>query len=365
MTSRLVVVGGGILGTMHAIEGVRLGYEVVHLERDWAPRGASVRNFGLIWVSGRAPGAELDLALEARDRWEAIAAEVPGTGFRPIGSLTLARSPGELAALEALVAAGDAKRRGVSLLEPAEVRAVNPALQGEVLGGLLCERDAAVEPRLTLGALRGHLEQSGAYRFLPGTEAREVLAHQVVDQHGVSHKGDLVVCCPGARPSGAIADALRDAPLRRVRLQMFETEPFDGALSTAVADGDSLRYYPAFAPSRTALGEQDELAAAWRAQLLMVHRLGGHLTIGDTHAYEEPFSFDLADAPSRHLLGVASSLLGTELPPVERRWAGVYCECTEPGALYYRVEIEPGVFVVSGPGGRGMTMSPAIAAASF
>lgn len=214
-----------------------------------------------------------------------------GTGFRPIGSLTLARSPGELAALEALVAAGDAKRRGVSLLEPAEVRAVNPALQGEVLGGLLCERDAAVEPRLTLGALRGHLERSGAYRFVPGTEAREVLAHQVVDQHGVSHKGDLVVCCPGARPSGAIADALRDAPVRRVRLQMLETEPFDGVLSTAVADGDSLRCYPAFAPSRTALGEQDELAAAWRAQLLMVHRLGGHLTIGDTHAYEEPFFF--------------------------------------------------------------------------
>jgi glycine/D-amino acid oxidase-like deaminating enzyme len=59
---RVVIVGGGILGTMHALEASRRGWEVIHLEADPGPRRASVRNFGLIWVSGRAPGAELDLA---------------------------------------------------------------------------------------------------------------------------------------------------------------------------------------------------------------------------------------------------------------------------------------------------------------
>ena len=97
----------------------------------------------------------------------------------------------------------------------------------------------------------------------------------------------------------------------------------------------------------------------------MVRRLSGHLTIGDTHAYDEPFPFDVDDAPTRHLIGVVRALLGREPPPVERRWAGVYCEVTEPGALYYRAEVEAGVVVVTGPGGRGMTMSPAIAAATF
>ena len=80
---RVVVVGGGVLGMMHALEARRRGHEVVHLEREPVPRGASVRNFGLIWVSGRAPGAELDLALRARVRWAQIAAQVPGTGFGP------------------------------------------------------------------------------------------------------------------------------------------------------------------------------------------------------------------------------------------------------------------------------------------
>jgi hypothetical protein len=61
---------------------------------------ASVRNFGLIWVSGRAGGPELDLARRARVRWAEIAAEVPGTGFRPNGSLTLARDDAELGLLQ-------------------------------------------------------------------------------------------------------------------------------------------------------------------------------------------------------------------------------------------------------------------------
>ncbi len=61
--NKVVVVGGGILGTMHALFALRSNASVVHLDRDEVPNGASVRNFGLCWVSGRAPGAELALAL--------------------------------------------------------------------------------------------------------------------------------------------------------------------------------------------------------------------------------------------------------------------------------------------------------------
>ena len=56
-TQRAVIVGGGVLGTMHAVAARRRGFEVVHLEREAEARGASVRNFGLVWVSGRGPAA--------------------------------------------------------------------------------------------------------------------------------------------------------------------------------------------------------------------------------------------------------------------------------------------------------------------
>lgn len=365
-TPRLVVVGGGILGTMHAVEGARRGYEVVQLERDQVPRGASVRNFGLVWVGGRAGGAELELALRARERWEAIAAVCPGTGFRPAGSLTLARTEAELAVLELAVTRSDADQRCFSLLEPAEVRALEPAVAGQVLGGLHCALDAAVEPRLTLGALREWLQRTGTYTYVGGCEVVELSDHAVLDAAGRRHEADLVVCCPGATPSGELGPALADAPVRRVRLQMLETRPFEVKVSAALADGDSLRYYPAYAgAARDALPPQAPVPAEWIAQLLLVQRLGGSLTIGDTHRYAEPFPFDVDAAPEEHLLGVAAALLGGPVPAVERRWSGIYCEVTEPARLYHRAELAPGVVVVTGPGGRGMTMSPAIAEETF
>ena len=55
----IVIVGGGIIGTMHAFLAVRAGHRVVQIEREDEAGGASVRNFGLVWISGRAPGAEL------------------------------------------------------------------------------------------------------------------------------------------------------------------------------------------------------------------------------------------------------------------------------------------------------------------
>ena len=73
--STVVVVGGGIIGTMHALLALDQGCNVVHIERELAARGASVRNFGLVWVGGRARGAELQLAVRARELWEEIAGE--------------------------------------------------------------------------------------------------------------------------------------------------------------------------------------------------------------------------------------------------------------------------------------------------
>jgi FAD dependent oxidoreductase TIGR03364 len=374
---QVVIVGGGVLGTMHAVMARRRGFSVVHLEREPEARGASVRNFGLVWVSGRRAGPELTLALRARELWEEIAASAPGTGFRPAGSLTLATREAELRVLGETAELPDAKQRDFELLDPDGVRAVNPALRGEFLGGLYCGADAIVEPRVTLPALRSMLANAGlastglagpGYEWLPGREAVEVDAHGVRDQRGRWYHGDLVVLCTGANFTGVAGPHLAATAhhLRRVRLQMMQTAPFPEALTTSVADGDSLRYYPAYdVPSLALLGPQTAVAAASRAQLLLVQRADGGLTIGDTHSYDEPFAFDVDEEPYDHLRARAETLLGRPLPRVLRRWAGVYSEVTGTSGLYHRSVVAPGVVLVTGPGGRGMTCSPAIAEETF
>ncbi|WP_199189815.1 TIGR03364 family FAD-dependent oxidoreductase [Mycobacterium sp. ENV421] len=361
---RVTIVGGGVLGAAHAWEAVERGHTVVHLEREVEARGATVRNFGLVWVSGRAE-CELDAALRARELWEKIGERVPGVGFRPAGSLTLLRTAREVAVAEEVSRRPDAARRGFRLLEPTEVRALNPALRGNFLAGLHCSRDAAVESRQALPAIRAHLENSGRYLFFPGTEARSVERHAVRDDHGRHHEGDVVLLCPGAAHGGLTRELAGDLPVRRVRLQMMQTEPLGEPLSTAIADGDSFRYYPAFAG--TALNRlrdnepQHPIAEADRMQLLCVQRLHGGLTIGDTHEYTEPFGFDVHEAPYSYLVELVEELLGRRLPPVRQRWAGVYSQCVDPGELVCRRAIGDGNWVITGPGGRGMTLAPAIA----
>jgi L-2-hydroxyglutarate oxidase LhgO len=127
----VVVVGGGIVGLMHAVLAGQL--------------------------------------------WEEIAGLIPGMGFRPHGSMTLASNDAELTVLKEAAARPDAADRGYQLLHPDEVAELNPALRGSFAGGLLGGKDAIVEPRLVPEAIRTHLRAAGSgYSWLPGREVIEL-----------------------------------------------------------------------------------------------------------------------------------------------------------------------------------------------
>ena len=104
------------------------------------------------------------------------------------------------------------------------------------------------------------------------------------------------------------------------------------------------------------------MADEHRMQLLCVQRLHGGLTIGDTHEYDEPFAFDVDEAPyalPRRRSSRSSSAVRCRRPPAlggglqpVRRPRPDWCAATSP---------DDGVWVITGPGGRGMTLGPAIA----
>ncbi len=156
------------------------------------------------------------------------------------------RTAYEVAVAEAAVARPDAAARGYKLLTADEARAVNPALRGAFTAALWCERDAAVEPRTAQLALKEHLLASGRYTFLGGREVREVVGTASVrDDHGDVHTGDAVILATGAWLGGLVRELTGpELPVRRVRLQMMQTDPLGEPLTTSVADADSFRYYP-------------------------------------------------------------------------------------------------------------------------
>jgi FAD dependent oxidoreductase TIGR03364 len=365
---RVVVVGGGILGAMHAYFALARGAEVVQLERDLVPSGASVRNFGLVWVSGRAEGREVELALRARDLWEQISFDVPEIGFRANGSFTLLTTEDEIEVARRAIAGPRAAARGFSLMSRSDVVARNPSVRGEFLAGLHCERDAAVESRVTLLALRHAMIRTGRYTYHAGREMVGLHDGAVIDHRGVTHAGDRVFVCVGASLSGFARELLESEPVRSVRLQMAETEPLADTLTTSIANADSFRYYPQFrADALALLPEQDATAAHYAVQLLCQQRCHGGLTIGDTHESERPGVFDFPDQPMDLIVAAARRLLGPSLPRIERRWTGVYHQIdpVRSDEIYLRREVAPDVTLVTGAGGRGMTLAPVIAEESL
>lgn len=364
---RTIVVGAGILGTAHALFALARGAKVVHLERDAVPSGATVRNFGLIWVSGRAAGAELAFSLRARALWQEIAEGVPDVGFRANGSLSLLRTGAELEVARRAVGRPDASDREFELLSREEARVRNPALHGDFEAALFCGRDAAVESRAALGALREWMRATGRYRYLPGRELVGVAEAAALDHRGERHDGDQVWLCLGANLTGFAAELFEGEPLRRVRLLMAETEPLGRPLTTSIANGDSFRYYPGFREDASSmLDEQDAYAKSYAIQLLCQQRLHGGLTIGDTHEADEPGLFETRDGPMDVIVAAAREVIGDDLPPIDRRWSGVYHQVdAASGDLYYRRVVAPGVTAITGAGGRGMTLAPAIAEESF
>jgi glycine/D-amino acid oxidase-like deaminating enzyme len=187
---------------------------------------------------------------------------------------------------------------------------------------------------------------------------------EAIDHLGGRHQASTVVLCIGDRLSGLagnIGSTLAAAPLRRCRLQMMQTAPVGERLTTALADADSMRYYPAYdLPGRSQLPEPATSTSEWGLQLLLVQRASGGLTIGDTHTYDEPFDFAVEEHLYEDLTDRAEAVLGWRLPPIARRWAGVYTAVTDD-RIYYQTTVEPGIVVVTGPAGRGMTLAPAIA----
>jgi FAD dependent oxidoreductase TIGR03364 len=355
---------------MHALEACQRGWDVVHLEADAAPRHASVRNFGLVWVSGRAAGPELELALRSRVLWQQLASYAPEIGFRSDGSLTIATNEDELSLMDDLARQPEAAQRKLEVVDADGVKKLNPAVRGITTGGLYCRRDAIIEPGSVLEALRRTLEETGHYWWIPGRRVVDVLGDTgtggpaAVDHLGGSYTASLVLLCIGdqyAGLGGRIGATLATAPLRRCRLQMMETAASTEPVSTAIADADTMRYYPAYdLPGRSALPPPRRETTEQGMQLLLVQRASGGLTIGDTHEFDEPFDFAVDETVYERLRERAESILGWRLPHVVRRWSGVYSIPTDD-RLYYRHWIDHGICVVTGPAGRGMTLAPAIA----
>jgi FAD dependent oxidoreductase TIGR03364 len=361
----VLVVGGGALGCAHAVAAVRAGLSVTVCERDAVARGASVRNFGMIWPIGQPAGEDLATALRSRALWGALADEA-GFSCRPCGSLHVAYADDELAVLQEFQRAGTMP--DLRLLTPEEARAVQPALVAEGLRGALhSPHEANVDPGVAISAVHGWLRRQGVVMRC-ATPVAAVRAGGAVLADGAQLEAERVVICTGEDFSALLPEVYAASDLVRCRLQMAALAPPHAgfALGPMLAAGLTLLHYDSFAacPALPALRSRlDAELPEHRARgihVLVSQGDDGRLIVGDSHDYRAPFEPGLDALTERLIL----DQLATFFAPAGgarllRRWSGCYAK-RRGGASVFRAEPIPGVEVVTGVGGSGMTRSLAL-----
>ena len=177
---------------------------------DRGPRGASVRNFGMLWPVGQPAGAMHELALASRAFWlEVLAAS--RLWHDPCGSLHLAYHQDEAQVLAEFAAAAPTAGYNCQLLTPEQLAGRSAAVKTIGLrAALWSPTEICVDPRQVVAHLPAWLERAFGVRFEFGT-AVTAYERPIVTAGGRDWRASRLFACPGDDLSTLYPEALAGA----------------------------------------------------------------------------------------------------------------------------------------------------------
>jgi FAD dependent oxidoreductase TIGR03364 len=356
-----IVIGAGIVGLSISRALAVRGYQVKVIDREQKAVGASVRNFGMVWPIGQPDGEAYETAMLSRRLWKELADEA-GIWCEEAGSLHLAYEKDEWKVLEELKEIYH--HRNYQLLDAGQVLQRSPAVvQHKLLGGLYSSEEMIVDPRQAIAQIPVWLKGKFGVEFLWGKAITSV-QYPAVLSGAESWQADEIYVCSGADFETLYPGLYAQQPLTKCKLQMMRMEPQrnNWRIGPALCAGLSLLHYPAFqaAPSINILKKRIQAQypdyIKWGIHVMVSQNKAGELTIGDSHEYgltNEPFDKAFINDM---ILDYLQQFARFKNNLITETWNGIYPKLTN-GQTHLMLEPEPGVTIINGLGGAGMTMS--------
>ena len=358
----VAVVGAGIVGLAVAYAAARKGQKVIVFERNPRAVGASVRNFGLIWPIGQPAGPLFDRAMRSREVWLDLAGK-GGLWLKQNGSLQLAYHDDEMAVLDEFCRQAGSSGYAVRLLTPGEVQAHSSAVQTAGLkGGLFSATECTVTSRQAIPHLTAYLEKEWGVEFHFGSAVTHVESRGLSDFYDF-WRADRIFICSGAEFETLYPKIFRESGITKCKLQMLRTaaQPAGWDLGASLCAGLTLLHYASFAhlDTLTAVRKRYDRAnpdfARYGIHVLVSQNRFGEVILGDSHEYGWDVSPFDSEAINRLILDYLHGFARFPDRAIAETWHGVYPKL--PGRTDFVVEAEPGVWIVNGLSGAGMTMS--------
>jgi FAD dependent oxidoreductase TIGR03364 len=321
----------------------------------------------MVWPIGQPVGPDRDRALRSRDRWLELG-DRAGVWVNRCGSLHAAHADDEAAVLEEYAA----RASGGELLTTAETLRRFPAVNPDGLtAGYFSPAELAVDPRQALARLPEWLGEAFGVRVHFGTAVTRVEPGTVVTAAGESWTAGRVFVCSGADFETLFPAEYAALGLSRCKLQMMRTppQPAGWRLGPHVAGGLTLAHYPAFrdCPTLPALKARFAVQYAdytrYGIHVMAAQNRNGEVVLGDSHEYDD--AIDPFDKPEidRLILDRARRILRLPDWSIAARWHGVYAK--HPTRPHVTAAPQPGCYIITSPGGAGMTLSFGLAADWF
>ena len=250
-SARVVIIGGGVIGTSVAYHLAHLGWtDVVLLERDQLTSGTTWHAAGLIVSGGMTTETLAWMTKYSTDLYAALEDETGlSTGFKPVGYLQTASNPERMHKLrreaDFLRLAG-IEREEISAREVADLWPhVDPT---DVIGGFFTASEGRADPYNVAMSLAAGARALGVRVVqgapVTGITRRDGRVTGVATERGTI-EAEYVVNCAGmwARQIGAMAGVA--VPLQAIEHAYLITEPFEGVSPDLpiFEDPDRFAYY--------------------------------------------------------------------------------------------------------------------------
>ena len=363
MSQQAIVIGAGIVGLATATALAKKGISVTVIDRHGFAVGASVRNFGMLWPIGQPSGVKYERASRSLAIWKELCAKA-GIWMDPAGSLHLAYDGLEEEVLQGFLESVSGERP-YQLLTAEEVLQRSPVVRPDGLkAGLYSPEECIVDSPLAIRALPAYLSEAYGIRFMWETAVQEVTTGRVRTMHG-NFEADLIFVCTGPDFEMLFPEEFAARSVTRCKLQMLRLgdQPPGWRLGPSLCGGLSLTHYPSFGAAGDALQQLKARFVAelpehvrWGIHVMVSQHSDGGLIVGDSHEYGntlEPFDREEINVAILSYLKRFSALPSYR---VTRNWNGIYTKMTD-GSTELVCHPLPGVTVINGLGGNGMTLS--------